>query len=378
MHFSKIIITSLSLIFSYLFVGCQTLQQPTLEEKAAQMVMIGFRGTKIEDNQHIINDIQQLKIGGVVLFEYDIPSGSRPRNITSPKQLHQLCSDLQQLSPIPLLIAIDQEGGKVDRLKERYGFSKTVTPYYLGTLNNSDSTKKAAEQIAMELKSAGINLNFAPCTDVNINPECPVIGKFERSFSANPEIVAQQAAIVIEEHHRQGISTCIKHFPGHGSATTDSHEEFTDISKTWQPQELIPYKKLIHDSLCDAIMTGHVFIGSKDSRYPATLSRNIVQGLLRDTLGWNGIVFSDDMTMEAITKNFGFDEAIILAINAGVDILVYGNNAKSGYDAEIAQKVIQVIVRAVHEHKISESRIDESFQRIQTFKHHSLKTPIND
>lgn len=369
MHYIKLLNTFLTLIISASFLGCQTLPMPTLEEKAAQMLMIGFRGSHLKENPQIIHDIQQYKIGGVILFEYDIPSKSRPRNISSPAQLQQLCSDLQQLSKIPLLIAIDQEGGKVNRLKEHYGFINTVSQEYLGTLNDIDSTREIARQAAKQLKTMGINLNFSPCTDVNINPNCPIIGKIGRSFSSDPEIVSQQASIVIEEYRQQGVHTCIKHFPGHGSSTTDSHEGFTNISDTWQTAELIPYKELINNDICDAIMTGHLYIASKDSLYPATLSKNIVQNLLRDSLGWDGIVFSDDMTMEAITKNFGFEESIILAINAGVDILVYGNNSKSGYDAEIAQKVIQVIVQAVRDNKISEKRINESFQRIQTFKH---------
>ncbi|MDD4848661.1 MAG: glycoside hydrolase family 3 protein [Bacteroidales bacterium] len=371
LFFLKVIFFGLFGIVYLPFSGCQTIETKlTLEEKAAQMVMIGFRGTSLQEQPQIIYDIQTIKIGGVVLFEYDLPSQSRPRNISSPQQLQQLCHDLQQLSPHPLLIAIDQEGGKVNRLKEQYGFPKTVSQGYLGMLNNNDSTKKYAAATARQLQQMGFNLNFAPCTDVNINPDCPVIGKIERSFSSDPAIVAQHAAIVVAEHHREGILTCFKHFPGHGSASTDSHLGFTDISKTWQPAELIPYQQMINNGLCDAIMTGHVFISDKDSLYPSTLSKNIIQKLLRDSLGWEGVVFSDDMMMEAISANFNFDESIVLAINAGVDILIFGNNSPKGYDANIAEKVVNSIVKSVKEQKISEQRIDEAYQRIQQLKLH--------
>lgn len=355
-------------VISVQFIHCQQIKEPTLEEKAAQMVMIGFKGTELSENNHIINDIKNLKIGGVVLFEYDVPSGSRPRNISSVEQLRKLCSDLQQISKNPLLIAIDQEGGMVNRLKTLYGFSPTVSQQYLGTLDNIDSTKKHAQQTAQQLYNAGINFNFAPCVDININPNCPVIGKNERSFSSDPKIVSKHAVVVIDELHQQNIKSCIKHFPGHGSSTTDSHYGFTDISKTWNSSELIPYKKLIKKNTCDAIMTGHVFLSQKDSLYPATLSKNIIQGLLRDTLKWEGVVFSDDMNMEAIANNFSFEESIILAVNAGVDIFVFGNNSKREYDENLAQKVIEVIVDAVNNNKISIQRVDESFQRILQLK----------
>lgn len=368
MKTAKIITTFLISAIYIQFVGCQSVQEPTLEEKVAQMVMVGFRGCELSENQQIKNDIQNLKIGGVVLFEYDVPSGSRPRNIASPQQLQQLCNDLQNLSKTPLLIAIDQEGGMVNRLKERYGFPKTVSQQYLGELNNGDSTKTYARQTALQLKQLGFNLNFAPCVDVNVNPDCPVIGKIGRSFSSDNEIVAKHAAMMVEEFRQEGVKTCIKHFPGHGSAKSDSHYGFTDISETWQTAELVPYKKLINSHFCDAIMTGHVFLAQKDSIYPATLSKNIVQHLLRDTLNWNGVVFSDDMNMEAITKNFGFEESIVLAINAGVDILVFSNNSKAGYDEHLAQKIIKAIVSAIKTGEIDEERIDESYQRIVRMK----------
>lgn len=348
-------------------------EQPSLRDKAAQMIMVGFRGTEINGEHPIVKDIQDHKIGGVVLFEYDVPSKSRPRNISSPEQLKKLCSDLQQLSSDGLLIAIDQEGGYVNRLKTTYGFPKTVSAQYLGKLDNIDTTRFYAARMAQTLKECGINLNFVPCVDVNINSKCPVIGKIERSFSADPKKVVKHASVFVEEHRKEGIITCLKHFPGHGSSTTDSHDGFTDITNTWQEKELLPYRMMINDGMCDAVMSSHVFNAHLDSTFCGTLSNNVITGLLRDTIGWQGCVVSDDMNMGAITKNFGFKESIMLAINAGVDILVFSNNAPEGYEPDIARKILDAIEELVAKGDITESRINESYSRIINQKQKLIK-----
>ena len=339
-----------------------------LKKQIGQMLMVGFRGTDLSQNEQIVSDISVLGIGGVILFEHDLPSKSRPRNITSSQQLQKLCSDLQQLSDGKLLIAIDQEGGKTNRLKANYGFPATVSAQYLGKLDNSDSTRFYAESMAKTLSDCGVNLNFTPCIDLNINPNCPVIGKVERSFSDNPDKVVKHAAIFVEAHRKHRIVTCLKHFPGHGSSKSDSHDGFTDITHTWKNTELQPYKTMISNGMCDAVMSSHVFNAHLDADYPATLSQKIITGILRDTLGWDGCIFSDDMNMGAITKNFGFKESIALAINAGVDVLVFSNNAPEGYDPQLAQKALNVILELVNEGVISEKRIEESYRRIMQLK----------
>ena len=340
----------------------------SLSHKAAQMLMIGFRGTDLSQNKQIISDVSALGVGGVILFEYDLPSKSRPRNIISAQQLKKLCSDLQQLTDNKLFIAIDQEGGKVNRLKKNYGFPATVSAQYLGKLDNSDSTRFYAQSMAKTLSDCGINLNFAPCIDLNINPNCPVIGKIERSFSDNPDKVVKHAAIFVEEHRKHGVLTCLKHFPGHGSSKHDSHDGFTDITNTWKNIELQPYKTMIANGMCDVIMSSHVFNAHLDADYPATLSHKTMTGILRDSLGWDGLIFSDDMNMGAITQNFGFKESIALAINAGVDILVFSNNAPEGYDPPLAQKALNAILELVNEGVITEKRIEESYKRIMWAK----------
>jgi len=335
---------------------------------AAQMLMIGFRGTDLSQNEQIVSDIRDLHIGGVILFEYDVPSKSRPRNISSSQQLKKLCNDLQQLADDKLFISIDQEGGKVNRLKTNYGFPATVSAQYLGKLDNADSTRFYAERMAKTLSDCGININFAPCIDLNINKNCPVIGKVERSFSDNPEKVVKHTAIFVEAHRKHEILTCLKHFPGHGSSKDDSHDGFTDITNTWKEVELQPYKKMMDNGMCDAVMSSHVFNAHLDADYPGTLSYKIINGILRDSLGWDGCIFSDDMNMGAITQNFGFKESIALAINAGVDVLVFSNNSPEGYDPQLAQKALNALLELIDEGVITRERIEESYKRIMRLK----------
>lgn len=353
------------LILTTISIICRA-QEPTLEQKAAQMIMIGFRDTAITKNSHIVTDISEHGIGGVIIYEYDSPTKSRPRNITSKEQLKTLIAGMQNISEIPLFIGIDEEGGFVSRLKPKYGFKPTVSPQYLGKLNNIDSTTLYADRIANACKEVGINLNFAPLADVNINTACPVIGKIERSYSANTDTVTFHAGIFITEHLKNNIWCSIKHFPGHGSAMNDSHLGFTDVSDTWTKKELEPFKKLIADSLCPMIMTAHTFNSNIDDKYPATLSKQTIS-ILRDNLKYNGLILSDDMMMLAIAEHYGMDEAIEKSINAGVDILLFSNNIDH-YDPLIAAKAIKTITKLVSEGKILPERINESYIRIMKYK----------
>ncbi len=348
-------------------ISCSTKSQKlTLEQKAGQMLMIGFRDTIITDQSHILKDIQQSGIGGVILYEYDAPTKARPRNITSRKQLEKLCQNLQEAASIPLFIGIDEEGGRVSRLKPRYGFPPTVAPQYLGDLHNPDSSRLYAEHIASNCSSVGINLNFAPLADMNINPECPVIGALERSYSAQPDSVVKEAGIFIQAHQQQKVWCSLKHFPGHGSARSDSHQGFTNVTDSWTIEELEPYQQLIARELCPMVMTAHTFNANLDTVYPATLSKNTL-ALLRDSLHYDGLVLSDDMMMLAIADHYGLEEAIERALNAGVDVLLFSNNIDH-YDAGIAPKARAIICKLVREGKVPEARIEEAYARIMRYK----------
>lgn len=338
----------------------------SLDKKIGQMLKIGFRGMEVADTNHIVRDIQQYHLGGVVLFDYDVPRDTAYRNVKSPKQVKTLVQDLKELSEMPLLVSIDQEGGRVARLKSRYGFPETVSAQYLGKLDKPDSTRHYAMQTAEMLSELGINVNLAPVVDVNVNPDNPIIGGIERSFSADPQMVTKHARIYIETLHKKNILTVLKHFPGHGSSEEDSHLGVVDVTETWSEQELLPYRKLIESGLADAVMTAHIFNTNIDPDYPATLSKPTIKGILRDDLKFDGVVISDDLMMGAIRKEYGLETAIKQALLAGVDILSFGNN--SIYDADIVPKAHKIINELIDKGEISPARIDQSYQRIMEFK----------
>ena len=347
---------------------------PSLEQMLAQMVMVGFRGTTLASAAPIVADISERGVGSVVLFTYDVALQSPTRNVESPEQLAQLTADLQALTQdskssavhTPLLIAADQEGGMVARLNEKHGFPPTMSAQALGEHNDPAFTYAQAEAMAKTLAAAGINHNLAPVVDINSNPNNPVIGALGRSFSADPAVVIAQARAFIEAHHAHDVTTTLKHFPGHGSSQADSHLGLVDVSATWQRDELEPYRVLIGEGIVDTVMTAHVFNTQLDPTYPATLSHATITGILRDELGFDGVVITDDMNMQAITGEYGFEQAAVLAIQAGADLLAYGNNLV--YDPDVAQRAIAALTAAVAKSELTEERIVESYRRILHLK----------
>ncbi len=369
----KQLILLLSLLLTFTGSACsqQDNNEPntgevTLDKKIGEMLNIGFRGMAIADTNHIVRDITKYHLGGVTLFDYDVPREKAKRNIKSPEQLRTLIDDLQSLSETPLIIAIDQEGGKVARLKPNRGFPASVSAQYLGQQNNLDSTRFYARQTAEILSELGINTNLAPVVDVNTNPDNPVIGGLERSYSSDPQEVTNHAKATIEILHDHSILTTLKHFPGHGSSEKDSHLGVVDVTDSWSTDELIPYRELIDSGLVDIVMTAHIFNARWDSTYPATLSKPVITGMLRDSLDYDGVVISDDLMMGAIREEYGLKTAIRQAINAGIDILSFANN--SAYDPEIVPKANRLIKELLKEGEISKEQIDESFNRITDLK----------
>ncbi len=339
---------------------------PSLDLMIAQMVMVGFRGLTLTADNPIVQDIRERQIGGVFLFDYDVPTSSFGRNIQSPSQVRALTTEIQNLASLPMLIGIDQEGGRVARLKESAGFPATVSAQYLGAANDLNLTRQYAEQTAALLADLGLNLNLAPVVDLNRNPQNPVIGKLERSFSADPVIVTRHALEVLDALHRRGVLGTLKHFPGHGSSTDDSHLGNTDVTGTWSPEELEPYRKIIAAGQADVVMTAHIFNANLDSVYPATLSRPIVTGLLREELGYDGVVMSDDLQMGAIRRYYGLETAIRLALEAGVDILALANNLE--FAPDLAARAIAVVRQLMQDGAVTETRIHQSYARIQQLK----------
>lgn len=345
-----------------------TLPDSTLRQYAAKMLMVGFKGDSVTDSSDAARYVRDLKVGGIILFDVDLTGTAKigSRNITSKERLTKMTADLQRYAGGNLLIAIDQEGGMVRRLRPEYGYSQTVSQEYLGKINSRDTTMKYAGRMAKEIKESGVNVNLAPLIDVNVNPECPVIGALHRSYSSDTAIVSNNAKWSIEAHHRNGVLCAVKHFPGHGSSASDSHYGLTDVTDTWQSYELAPFRELISSGKVDMVMTAHIFQRNLDPEYPATLSKKIIDGVLRKQLGFEGVVLTDDMYMQGIIDNYKVEDAIVLAINAGADILVMGNNISTGYEPERPFHIVDMIVRAVKEGRIDQQRLIESNRRIDS------------
>ncbi len=336
----------------------------TLLEQIGLMVVVGFRGFEIAPGSTIAKDISDRNVGGIILFDKDMTAHS-PRNVQNPEQVKRLVAQAKALSKTKLIVSIDHEGGFVCRLKEQYGFPKTLSALKMAALPETEF-QNVARAMVHTLGRAGINFNFAPVVDTNVNPLSPAIGKYERSFSADPEVVVEKAGGIIAAHREQRVLTSLKHFPGHGSAKADSHFGLTDITETWSEAELKPFELLIKAGLVDTVTTAHVFNRKLDPTYPATLSPTILSQLLRKRMGFDGVVMSDDMQMGAITEAYGLETAVRLAILAGVDMLVFGNNVS--FDEHIGEKVIATIHKLVNSHDIPQARIAESARRIRELK----------
>lgn len=342
-----------------------------LRRDIGEMLLVGFRGTAIDSTHHIVRDIRDYHVGGVILFEYDAPTGTHHRNVQSPAQVKKLCSDLQALTDETLFISIDQEGGNVARLKHRDGFPATRTARATAQ-EGDEAVRKNAAIVAEELRAAGINLNFAPCVDVDVNPACPVIGKMGRSFSGKPDEVTRYARIWLEVQREHGVLSCLKHFPGHGSAKGDTHAGLVDVSATWKDYELDPYRQLIADSVVDMVMVAHVINSKLGDRLPASLSPSVVNKKLRGELGFKGVVITDDMAMGAIVSQYGFAEGLRMAIAAGCDMLCLSNNGGGTYNSNLVPEAVEAILSMVQSGDISAADIHASAERIRALKNYRL------
>lgn len=355
-----------------------TVAAPALREKIGQLLSVGFRGLVPADCEPIERDIREHHIGGVILFDQEmaggtIDSGPRRRNIESPAQVKTLLAYLQARARVPLLVSVDQEGGRVNRLKPVYGFPPSVSHQELGRLDQPTETYRHAAATAATLAELGFNWNLAPVVDLDAHPDNPIIAGKGRSFSADPAAVARHAAEFVRAHRAAGVLTCLKHFPGHGSATGDTHLGLVDVTATWHERELIPFQQLVTAGLCDAVMSAHVFNAKLDPDRPATLSRRVITGILREQIGFDGVIISDDMEMKAISTHYGLEESVPAAIEAGIDMLCFGNNLT--YDSAIAAKAVAILVRAVESGRIPEARIDTSYRRILALKRQARLVP---
>ncbi len=330
------------------------------------MLLVGFRGLTVSAAAGTVADIRDRGLGGILLFDYDTPTGTYNRNISSPAQLKALIAGLRSAARFPLLVAVDDEGGQVDRLAPRYGFPSTVSEATLGARDDPAYTRRAARAIGQTLASVGIDLDLAPVVDVNVNPANPIIGALGRSFSADPAIVTSQGLAFLAGLHDARIAGTLKHFPGHGSSTADTHLGWVDVTKTWTSMELEPFRSIIAAGAADAVLVAHVFDSKLDPVYPASLSERVIGGMLRDQLAFEGVVISDDLQMGAIVARFDYRTAVERAILAGTDVLTIAN--QQVFVPGIVETTIEIVAAAVAAGRISEARIDASWQRISALK----------
>ena len=333
-----------------------------LRQRIARLLIVGFRGLTVDDAPWMRKAIADDGLGGVILFDRDQASGGA-RNVKSPAQVRKLTADLRALAPHrPLIIGIDQEGGVVTRLSPKYGYPAVESEAAVGERGDA-AIGVWASGIAATLADAGINYNFAPVVDVNVNPTNPAIGALDRSFSADAQTVAQDAAVAIRAHRAAGVRTAMKHFPGLGSASTNTDFGVADVTATWSVKEIDPYGELLVAGLVDSIMVGHIVNGQIDPNAPASLSSATVNISLRRNLAWDGVCVTDDMGAAAITEAFGFADAIGLALEAGNDLLLFAN--QQSYDAKLPGKVIDIVEGFVNSGRLTEAQIDHSIERIE-------------
>ncbi|WP_019911168.1 beta-N-acetylhexosaminidase [Paenibacillus sp. HW567] len=325
----------------------------TLEEKIGQMLLVGIEGTALDDraNKMIAED----KVGGIILYA---------DNIKSLKGMVKLTNDLKRSNegnPAPLFISVDQEGGKVSRMPDEYA----VIPANgkVGATGNAEAAGMMGRLLAREVLSAGFNMDFAPVLDINSNPDNPVIG--DRSFGSTADRVTALGLAELKGIESEGVIPVVKHFPGHGDTSVDSHLELPVVNKTTAQLaklEWLPFQAAFKEQ-ADAVMVAHILFPKLDPKLPASLSKVIIGAQLRGQMGFNGVVITDDLTMGAIAKNYSLASAAVDTVLAGSDILLVAHE----YSNE--QVVRKALLTAVGSGDIPESRIDESVYRILSLKH---------
>ncbi len=328
-----------------------TMAQMTLEEKIGQMLIVYYSNSTVDD--FLKKTIEEVKPGGFILMK---------ENITTYDNTVKFISDLQQFSKIPMMITIDQEGGNVQRLQYLTDKNPLYIPYMydLGNMGDSELAYRVGKVMAEQLKTLGVNVTFAPVVDIYSNPNNTVIGK--RSFGSTPELVSNMSCSLARGLEDNGIIATYKHFPGHGDTATDSHSALPIITKSYEELknlELIPFQQAIEND-AKIIMVGHLALPNiTGSNIPTSLSKTIVTDILKKDLGFQGLVVTDALNMGALTKNYSYEEIYIKAIEAGVDLLLMPNGSRNA--VSIIQK------------NISEERINESVEKILTFKYTYLK-----
>lgn len=347
----------LSRLFFYIaIITCSLLfanEKPPLRKMIAQMIMVGFNGANQNEAKSAISDAKYQRFGGVMLL------GKNVKDKESLKALTAAFKNAQK----NIFIAIDEEGGIVTRFKDKAGFETFISASEVARKLDLISAKELYGRMATQLKEVGVNLNFAPVVDV-LDTVSPIIASKDRAFSRDIDEVSLYASEFLDAFSEVRVLTTLKHFPGHGSAQTDSHNEKTVI-ENFNYNELKPYYDAIKKNQARLIMVSHVYLNQEDNQNPSSLSEKIIQNLLREKLKFDGVVISDDMLMGGL-KGFSLTQKVVNFINAGGDILLFSDFVIG--ERKTAEYVTQIIVDAVNQKKIPKERIELSYEQIMKLK----------
>lgn len=326
-----------------------------------QMLMMGFQGGSANgaSAKRLAKQIKQGQVGSVVFLGYNFKSKAAVKALTN---LFKNAAGNNKL-----FIALDMEGGSVQRLGRKLGYPSIPSARRIAKSQSPAQAKSTYKKLALISKGAGFNMNLGPVVDLLSNPRNPVIAKWNRAYSPDATKVTNYARAFVKAHDEVGVITVLKHFPGHGSSVGDSHDGFVNITNTWKNNELDPFNKLIKSGDAPAIMPGHlVHKRIASDGVPVSISKPAISGMLRKKMGYNGLVISDDLQMGAIAKNYSYKNTIIRAVNAGVDILMISNSRKP--DPNLPAKTIALISKAIDEGKIAPGKIEAAYKRIMKAK----------
>ena len=336
----------------------------TLDQMAGQMIIVGFDGDTAADPsvKAIAKEVGAGTLGGIMYLK---------PNVKSLADVTAMNAEFRAANPsLPPFIALDQEGGAVQRLTSDVGFAETPNAETIAAHDTPAQAQAAYLKMAKGLAAVGFTVNFGPVADLNINPKNEIIAKYGRSFGKAADTVVAYDEAFVAAHHDAGLLTALKHFPGHGSSTGDTHLGFVDISRTWAPIELDPYKALFAGGYDDFVMVGHLYhsgYGDDGSvKLPASLSPGWIETVLRSQLGFQGVVISDDLEMGAIRKEFDLHDTVVRAVNAGVDVLLFSNTA--AYSPGLADTIRTIIVKEAEADPAFEAKVAASYARIVALK----------
>ncbi|WP_168119423.1 beta-N-acetylhexosaminidase [Paenibacillus sp. HB172176] len=331
----------------------QEINSMSIDEKVGQLLIFGVDGTSLSSTAKdmIINN----KIGGFILYK---------ENIVNAKQIVDFLNELKQTNnqsnTVPLWLSVDEEGGRVNRLPSE--FKKIPTARSIGDKQNANYTNGIGQAIGFALHDLGFNMDFAPDLDINSNPDNPVIG--DRSFGTTADRVINQGIEMMKGISSGGVAAVVKHFPGHGDTSVDSHHDLPIVKKTLEQLsqfELLPFEEAIKEDV-DAIMVAHLLMLQIDDQHPASISKAVITDLLRKQLSYDGVVITDDMTMGGLMKGNNIGEAAVASILAGSDLILVG------HDSSLQLEVLKSLKQAVNSGQISEERLNESVSRILRLK----------